>query len=62
MAGKKKNFKELSDVDSRLTNITWNGEMYEYPRKPPVVPVKSISREPDGKFRTCREENSNDLV
>ncbi|KAH8653225.1 hypothetical protein BGZ60DRAFT_533409 [Tricladium varicosporioides] len=38
--GKPKNLLDLSDDDVGMTNITWNGKDFEYPRKPPMLPPK----------------------
>ena len=47
----------LGDEDTQMTNITLNGNVYEYPRKPPALPsknevtIKDIEIGKDGKFR-----------
>lgn len=60
--GKKKEFLELSEVNQGMTNISWNGENYEYPRKPPVVPLKNIWRESDGKFQVRQEDTDSNSI
>jgi hypothetical protein len=49
-------FVELGDGNPGMTNISLNGENYSYPRTPPPVPMKNISREPDGKFKIHQED------
>ena len=60
--GKKKELIELGEVDQGMTNITWNGEVYKYPRKPPSVPLKTIWREDDGKFQIRQKNVDSNLV
>ncbi|KAH6665001.1 hypothetical protein B0J14DRAFT_607146 [Halenospora varia] len=38
--GKPKHFLDLSDDNVGMTNTTWNGKDFEYPRKPPMLPPK----------------------
>ncbi|KAG4430400.1 hypothetical protein IFR05_014120 [Cadophora sp. M221] len=57
-SSKKSEFLELSDVSDAsqvMTNITVNGEDYEYPRRAPAVPAKTIWRDSDGKFKVQTE-------